>query len=130
MNGNRLHDRVSIVIYLNFTVTFDSKTATTLKHFTKMVTILKRAFALLCLLPSHAFSTFDCLSECHNNPCSCEELTNCLNCHSIGCGECDGGYFKKDNNYPCSQCQDTFGSECLHCADFHGCQQCKTGYQR
>ena len=44
--------------------------------------------------------------------------------------QCIDNYFKLDHNYPCANCQDVFGIECLHCQDYNGCAQCADGYIR
>ena len=60
-----------------------------------------------------------------------DEALNCRICHPRqGCSQCNSGFFKADYDVQCVQCQDTFGTECLHCADFHGCQQCRQGLYR
>ena len=65
-----------------------------------------------------------CPTACTSDPCSCDEISNCINCHASGCAQCETGYFKKDYNYPCVECHATFGDDCLFCQDFHGCGQC------
>ena len=67
------------------------------------------------------------VEECLNDPCDCSELSNCQVCHANGCNQCNQGYFKKDYNFKCEQCQEVFGDDCMHCTDFQGCQQCRTG---
>ena len=47
--------------------------------------------------------------------------------HANGCNQCITNYFKKDYNYQCADCQETFGDDCMHCTDFLGCQQCHSG---
>lgn len=69
----------------------------------------------------------DDVPQCNDDPCDCDEVENCRICHPNGCDECESGYFKKDYDYHCVQCQEVFGTDCMHCADFHGCQQCATG---
>ena len=73
--------------------------------------------------------TLNCPSECSSDPCSCDEVQNCRDglCDANGCDLCEDGYFKKDYNYHCAQCQQVFGDDCMHCTDFLGCQQCQTG---
>ena len=72
-----------------------------------------------------------CPFECENSPCSCGELDNCQVCHEeSGCAQCKDGYFKKDYNYPCVNCQTVFGDSCMFCQDLNGCGQCKQGFIR
>ena len=76
---------------------------------------------------------YTCPTSCDSDPCSCDDVGPCVNgtCHAAnGCDQCEDGYFKKDYDYPCVDCQATFGDECLHCTDFLGCQQCDDGYSR
>lgn len=72
-----------------------------------------------------------CPLPCDTDPCECvlEKVGKCKirTCGDGGCDQCDSGYFKKDYNYPCVGCNDTFGSHCLGCTDFLGCQQCSAG---
>ena len=82
------------------------------------------------------------VSPCMNNPCVCEdnpilgyvnEDPYCQVCNMpSGCAQCQNGgeYFKLDYNHPCTQCQQVFGDECLHCQDFNGCAQCANGFER
>ena len=63
----------------------------------------------------------DCPVECKNNPCRCSELANCRN-------ECKSGYFKKDYNYICEDCQFITSEGCMVCQNFNGCGQCAKGY--
>jgi len=71
------------------------------------------------------------IEECENDPCLESESGNCRVYHEgRGCSQCNNGYFKRDFEYPCVQCQETFGNECMHCSDFNGCQQCINGYDR
>ena len=73
-----------------------------------------------------------CVS-CQESPCLCNndiEDPNCHICHSNGCAQCESGYFKKDYDYPCISCSDTFGEGCMFCQDFNGCGQCTQGYNR
>ena len=99
---------------------------------------------------SSSSSTYNCPSfdNCPNQcvdglGCDCrypegvDADKNCLVCHGSytggpGCNQCDieNDYFKVDYNYKCTQCQEVFGEECLHCGDFDGCQQCADGYDR
>ena len=70
------------------------------------------------------------LTQCLNDPCTCDELTNgnvCNEGDSGGCSQCDNGYFKKGSQYSCANCDDVFGDNCLVCQDFHGCAQCADG---
>ena len=73
---------------------------------------------------------FNCPKQCFNNPCHCDEVNYCKPsaCHIAGCNQCINGYWKKNYNFHCQPCQETFGNQCLHCADFRGCQQCDRGY--
>ena len=69
--------------------------------------------------------------ECPGGTCQCpSEDPHCMVCQSNTqeCSQCDNGFFKIGNQFPCRQCQDMFGHECLHCSDNNGCQQCKPGY--
>lgn len=76
------------------------------------------------------------VTACVNSPCQCDsaeagfEDPLCEVCHSNGCNQCEAGSFKKDYNYPCVDCQSTFGRGCLQCQDFNGCGQCDSGYTR
>ena len=70
--------------------------------------------------------------QCPGGTCECpDEDPHCMVCQSHGqvCSQCDNGFFKIGNQFPCRQCQETFGHECLHCDDNNGCQQCKDGYR-
>ena len=73
----------------------------------------------------------ECPTPCTNDPYDCiyEEVQDCImnTYHPNGCDQCMNGYFKKDYNYPCVSCKDTFGDDCIHCTDFLGCQQCSVG---
>ena len=78
-------------------------------------------------------------APCDNDPCDCgadgAEATEdflCHICHSNGCDECEdvGTNWKLDYNYPCVNCQEIFGVECLFCQDFNGCGQCASDYVR
>ena len=78
-------------------------------------------------------NTLTSMVECDNDPCDCDEIDlNCQSntCHSNGCSQCMQDYWKYDYDFKCSSCQGVFGDNCLHCADFHGCQQCKEGSTR
>ena len=82
----------------------------------------------------HPTSAPTFIAPCEEDPCDCLVAdTFCSVCHpGQGCSQCagiNGEYFKLDWNYPCVSCEDTFGSECLQCQDFHGCSQCAPGYQ-
>lgn len=74
-----------------------------------------------------------CPLPCDNDPCECalQQVGKCMmnSCTKDGCNQCYPGYFKKDYNYPCVGCNDTFGSDCLYCSDFLGCVQCSHGVQ-
>ena len=76
------------------------------------------------------------IPECDNDPCDCDNEYSddfdeqCLACHENGCDLCDCGYFKKDYNYPCTNCNELFGDGCKFCQDFLGCGQCHEGYDR
>ena len=65
------------------------------------------------------------LTFCTNDSCDCiyEEVGECImgTCHPNGCDQCVNGYFKKNYNYPCISCKDTFDHDCMHCTDFLGC---------
>ena len=52
--------------------------------------------------------------------------SNQCQCHNNGCDLCQDSWFKLDYDFPCQSCTGLVG--CLHCADFHGCQQCDSGY--
>ena len=48
-----------------------------------------------------------------------------------GCVQCSNSYFQFSRDYPCMQCQEIFGNQCLHCTSGTpngehngGCQQC------
>ena len=67
--------------------------------------------------------------------CDCSIDSHCDICQNpstggIGCTLCNQGYFEFDYNYPCTQCQEIFGNECLHCTNLLGCQQCDNNCQR
>ena len=88
--------------------------------------------------PTNAPTPFDCPDLCDSQPCQCDEVGGCEWYHfKTGCTQCDisGGYFKVRTNgvdaynYPCSQCQEIFGDECLQCQDGIGCSQCEFGYE-
>ena len=85
-------------------------------------TLLSGFFAIL-------IEILNCPDECVNDPCECINVEHCRSgtCHSNGCDQCEDGYFKKDYNYQCAQCQQVFGDDCMFCTDFLGCQQCSTG---
>ena len=68
--------------------------------------------------------------QCDSNPCDCSTDSNCDICHSNGCSQCASGYFKKQWDYECTSCSDTFGEGCMFCQDFNGCGQCQQGYDR
>lgn len=70
------------------------------------------------------------LSKCENSPCGIGEVEFCTNFDYNGCSQCHNGYFKKDNDYPCINCQQVFGSQCLFCQDYNGCAQCENGFNR
>lgn len=69
---------------------------------------------------------------CKEQPCGKEEAGECNIYHQgSGCSQCANGYFKLSSNHACVDCQEFFGSECLHCSDGNGCQQCTSnGYFR
>ena len=73
---------------------------------------------------------------CSNSPdsCSCSESElNCDVCqdsNDVPCSKCIDGYFLPKSNYKCTNCQTIFGNDCLHCANFLGCQQCADNKQR
>ena len=81
------------------------------------------------------------VGECTDGVCDCDPMSPdfedpfCAVCQpgDGGCSQCqgtNGEYFKLGNNYPCANCQDVFGDECLFCQNFNGCGQCQTGYDR
>ena len=81
-----------------------------------------------------SINTLHCPSACDNDPCHCVVsqvgkcmMETCVHMNNSGCNQCYPGYFKKDYNYPCVGCNDTFGSDCLVCTDFLGCAQCFHG---
>ena len=78
--------------------------------------------------PTYSPTDSGCPVACDSNPCDCTinggEDPFCRICHSNGCNECQAGYFKKNYNYPCISCDDTFGKGCKFCQDFNGCGQC------
>ena len=79
----------------------------------------------------HISVVLDCPDACIENPCTCDEVSNCQVCNEgSGCNQCENGYFKNMNNYQCTHCQDTFGDECMFCQDHNGCAQCIDGYSR
>ena len=64
-------------------------------------------------------------------PCDCGEVCHCTNCHSgQGCAQCENGYFKKSNAYPCISCEEYYGDTCLFCQENQGCGQCRNGCSR
>ena len=67
---------------------------------------------------------------CIEQPCDCEnEDEFCQFCQGNNiCGQCQDGYFRLNDNTPCSNCQEIFGSSCLFCQDNNGCGQCDTTY--
>ena len=68
---------------------------------------------------------------CENNTCDCSEDSFCSVCQSHGlCSQCMSGYFKLNNNYACTNCQEVFGNGCMFCQDFNGCGQCGNGFTR
>ena len=76
---------------------------------------------------------FTCPTPCEDNPCDCDDAGPCVSgtCNAAsGCAQCESGYWKKDYNYTCVGCTETFGDNCLHCTDFLGCQQCVNGSSR
>ena len=90
-----------------------------------------------CQQCSNGFTrTYD--SECGLYYCeetaACDE--HCSNCQSNNnpprCAQCSSGYFLGDGSGQngCLSCFEEYGSECLHCADLQGCQQCDAGYNR
>ena len=74
--------------------------------------------------------TFECPNKCSGYVCGCDgEDPHCGVCHEgQGCSQCDYGYIKIGNNYPCVDCQVAFGVGCMHCSDYNGCNQCADGY--
>ena len=63
--------------------------------------------------------------SCSESPCSESESGACSNYQpGNGCVQCLRNHFKFNADYPCVNCQDIFGDECLHCSDGIGCQQC------
>ena len=87
--------------------------------------------------PTSAPTPFNCPDLCDNEPCQCDEVGGCELYHfKTGCLQCDnsGGYFRVRTsgddayNFPCMQCQEVFGNECLNCNDNTGCSQCASGY--
>ena len=87
---------------------------------------------LNCVSPKEEKSCI--IYVCESNPCDCDIDYNphCKDgtCHSNGCDQCENGYFKKDYNYPCVDCQTYTGEGCIFCQDFNGCGQCSDGYLR
>lgn len=66
--------------------------------------------------------------QCENDPCDCNEITNCKTCtNGYGCTKCKRGYFRKDSDYQCTKCQELLGKDCLKCEDFIGCTRCDKG---
>ena len=65
---------------------------------------------------------------CPTSPCDCTIDTNCDNCQSWGCSQCDIGYFKRSFSHNCESCAVTYSNRCLSCADWIGCTSCAAGY--
>lgn len=71
--------------------------------------------------PWDAYATNPHTQQCQSTQCQC---------HDDGCSQCETDHFKLNFDFKCQHCQETFGLGCLHCSDFHGCQQCASGYTR
>ena len=74
----------------------------------------------------------ECPDKCNGDVCSCDdgyENKNCNICHNgQGCSQCEYGYIKDSNNYPCVNCQLVFRDGCIHCSDYNENNQCIDGY--
>ena len=74
------------------------------------------------------------INPCHEDgttPCDCDQVCHCTNCNDgQGCAQCEDGYFKKSNGYPCISCEEYYGDTCLFCQEDQGCGQCRDGCTR
>jgi hypothetical protein len=71
--------------------------------------------------------SYGCIAPCDTSPCNCNgDCQNCHDCHSNGCDQCENGSFKINPDYPCVNCKERYGDECLHCNEGVGCAQCES----
>ena len=58
---------------------------------------------------------------------SCTYDSNCNNCQSWGCAQCNDDYYKMGNFQRCQSCQTNYPN-CKQCNDYNGCIECDDGY--
>ena len=70
------------------------------------------------------------IQSCETSPCDCVFDSNCKDCQSWGCQQCEDGYFKKSLNHACVSCVEIYQAKCNFgsCADYQGCTSCVDGF--